>query len=193
MSYAYPISHDFEVDFAIYGSIVVDHVQNESGTKVGLAFVYCDYTDQVTQTASGLVASLAKQLAQRGIGQLHQVRTLYKQAKNGTERLELRQLTSLLLALCHITSRTFIIIDTLDKCTSVKERTCFLLVLWSLEEASIKTFVTSRPNLRDINALFSQVPQVKIVATEIDIRKYVKDNTESNATFMRRITPTIKE
>ena len=102
-------------------------------------------------------------------------------------------MTSLLLALCRITPRTFIIIDALDECTVVEERTRFLSVLSSLGEASIKTFVTSRPNLGDINALFRQVPQVKIVATENDIRKYVKDKTEANAAFIRRITPKIKE
>ena len=120
-----------------------DHIQKEVGTEVSLAFVYRDYADQAGQTASGLVASLAKQLAERGTEQLHQAKVLYKQAKMGKERLEHRQLTSLLLALCCSCPGTLIVIDALDECTVVEERTRFLSVLSSLEEASIKTFVTA--------------------------------------------------
>lgn len=67
------------------------------------------------------------------------------------------------------------------------------MVLQALHEAFVKTFITSRPNLTDIKTQLYQVPQVEIVATESDIKRYVKEKTEANYVFMKRITPVLEE
>ncbi|KAI9878652.1 MAG: hypothetical protein M1830_000323 [Pleopsidium flavum] len=175
----------------VMSSIVVDHIQTISGSEVAIAFVYCDYQDQARQTASDLVATLVKQLAVRGPEQLQQVFNLHKHVENG-QIPSLRQLETLLLSLCGNFARTFVIVDALDECTVLEERERFLSVLQSLEKASIKTLITSRPNLGDIKAQLRHAPQVEIIAKESDIRTYVKEKTESNRVFMKRLTPILE-
>lgn len=163
------------------------------GESIGIAFIYCDYKDQKGGTASAIVASLAKQLAATKTKLPQNLVDLYEQLGNGNVQPNLQQLQSLLLSLCGSFTRTFVLVDALDECNIIEERRLFLSTLQSLQEASVKTFVTSRPNHEDIRAQFSQVPQVEIAATENDIKRYVKQKMISNPVFMKRITPELKK
>jgi hypothetical protein len=155
--------------------------------------VYCDYKDQARQTASELIGTLAKQLAARKTELPRQLVDLYEQLKAQDKRLDQGQLESLLLSLCSIFTQTFVLVDALDECNAINARRPFLSVLQALHEASVKTFITSRPNPEDIKAQLYQLPQVEIVATESDIKRYVKEKTEANHVFMKRITPVLEE
>jgi len=118
---------------------------------------------------------------------------LYEELDNGNRRPDLEQLESLLLSLCGSFTRTFVFIDALDECNIMEERGLFLSTLQSLQKASVKIFVTSRPNHEDIRAQFDQVPQVEIVATGNDVKRYVKQKMISNPVFMKRITPELEK
>jgi hypothetical protein len=118
---------------------------------------------------------------------------VYEQLNIQNKRLDLRQLESLLLSLCSNFIQTFILVDALDECDAISARRLFLSALQALRKASIKTFVTSRPNPEDIKIQLYQVPQVEIVATESDIKRYIKEKTEANHVFMKRITPVLEE
>jgi hypothetical protein len=155
--------------------------------------VYCDYKDQARQTTLELVATLAKQLAARKMELPRQLVELYEQLKIQDKRPDLRQLESLLLSLCSTFTQTFVLVDALDECDTINTRRLFLLVLQALHEASVKTFITSRPSPEDIKTQLCGVPQVEIVAAESDIKRYVKEKTEANYVFMKRITPVLEE
>jgi hypothetical protein len=155
--------------------------------------VYCDYKDQARQTALELVAILVKQLAARKTELPQQLVDLYGQLDMQQKRPDLGQLKSLLLFLCSTFTQTFVLVDALDECNALSVRRPFLSVLQALHEVSVKTFITSRPNPEDIKTQLCQVPQVKIVANESDIKKYIKEKTEANQVFMRRITPDLEE
>jgi hypothetical protein len=86
-----------------------------------------------------------------------------------------------------------VLVDALDECNAIDLRRPFLLVLQALHDASVNTFITSWLNLEDIKTQLCQVPQVEIVATESDIKRYVKEKTEANHVFMKRITPVLEE
>ncbi len=118
---------------------------------------------------------------------------LYEQLDIQNKRPDLRQLESLLLSLCSNFTQTFVLVDALDECNAINVRMPFLSALQALRKASVKTFVTSRPNPEDIKIRLYQVPQVEIAATESDIKRYVKEKTEANHVFMKRITPVLLE
>jgi hypothetical protein len=173
---------------------VVDHVQGKFPSEsIGIAFVYCDYKDQDGGTASALIATLAKQLAARKAKLPQKLVDLYEELDNGNKQPNLQQLESLLLSLCGSFTRTFVFVDALDECNVFQERRQFLSTLQSLQKASVRTFVTSRPNHEDIKTQFNQVPQVEIEATENDIKRYVKQRMTSNPIFMKRITPELEK
>jgi hypothetical protein len=155
--------------------------------------VYCDYKDQARQTTSELIATLSKQLAARKTELPRQLVDLYEQSNMQDKRPDLRQLTSLLLSLCTTFTQTFVLVDALDECNATNERRLFLSVLKALHEASVKIFITSRPSPEDIKTQLYEVPQVEIVATESDIKRYIKEKTEANHVFMKRITPVLEE
>jgi len=114
---------------------------------------------------------------------------LYEHFNRGNNRyLDWQQLESLLLSLCGSFNRTFLLIDALDESTVATERRMFLSTINALQKASVKAFITSRPNLDDINTELDQVPQVKIVASESDIRRYLTEKVKENSVFMKRIS-----
>ena len=82
------------------------------------------------------------------------------------------------------------LIDALDECTITTERSLFFSTINAFQKASVKTFITSRPNLDDINTQLEQVPLVEIVASESDIRRYLKEKVSANSVFMKRIAST---
>jgi hypothetical protein len=110
---------------------------------------------------------------------------LYERLNGGDKRPDLDQLQKLLLSLCG--NRTFILVDALDECNITTERGLFLSTIQALQDASIKTFITSRPNLEDIKTQLDQVPQVEIVAIESDIKRYLKEKVNTNTVFRNRI------
>jgi hypothetical protein len=68
----------------------------------------------------------------------------------------------------------------------------FFSTINAFQKASVKTFITSRPNLDDINTQLEQVPQMEIVASESDIRRYLKEKVSANSVFMKRIASTAR-
>jgi hypothetical protein len=63
-------------------------------------------------------------------------------------------------------------------------------MIQALLDTSVKIFITSRPNLEDIKIQFDHVPQVEIVATEGDIRRYLTGKVRANHVFFKRISST---
>jgi len=116
---------------------------------------------------------------------------LYEQLDRGDKRLDLQQLESLLLSLCGSFNGIFIVIDALDEVNIAQERGLFLSTILALQDASVKTFITSRPNLEDIKTQLDQVSQVEIVATASDIRRYLEERVKTNPVFMKRITSSL--
>jgi hypothetical protein len=69
---------------------------------------------------------------------------------NQLTHLSWEELERLLLSLCDIFDHNFILIDALDEVNIFQERERLLSAVRVLQDASAKTFITSRPNLEDI-------------------------------------------
>jgi hypothetical protein len=161
--------------------MVIQYLKHHYKTAdVGIAYLYCDYKDQ--QPCLDLVGSLIRQLVEQNVDLTEQVSKLFDSKESPT----LNDYRHFLLSLCGKFRRTYVLVDALDEC-SVKVRTSFIPILKGLEEASVRLFVTSRPNPEDIKVHFQEAPRIDIRATDKDIRLYEQERMNANETFRERI------
>jgi hypothetical protein len=139
---------------------------------IGVAYVYCNYDDQINQTPGRLVGSLVKQLA----GQLQNTPEFFNAFSNA-RRMDppttddcldmLKQLSSMF-------SRTFLVIDALDEeeNSPQKHRTELIAACKEITEIgnSTRLLVTSRPYLSDISTAFSGSIRLDIAASDEDLQ-----------------------
>ena len=169
--------------------LVNTHVSDD----VRIAYVYCDYKDQVIQTASNLIACLARQLVGWPRRLPRQLERLYKELEPQRRRPSLEELRSLLATLCNERRRTFVVVDAVDECEAMQQRRYFLPLLKSLPHGSTRLFVTSRPNNEDICFTFAAAPQIQIAAPESEIQRFVAEKMEERNDFIDRITPVLRD
>ena len=145
------------------------------------------------QTASNLIACLARQLVGLPKRLPRQLERLYKELEPQRRRPSLDELRSLLVTLCNERRLTFVVIDAIDECEAMQQRRHFLPLLKSLPHGSTRLFVTSRPNNEDIYHTFAAAPQVQIAAPESEIQRFVAEKMEERDDFMDRVTPTLRD
>ena len=85
-----------------HSSIVVDYLTRIHGSdEVRVAYIYCDYKDQSVQTASNLIAALARQLVEHPEKLPTQLENMYTELEQHRRRPSLSDLRQLLTALCN--------------------------------------------------------------------------------------------
>ena len=177
-----------------YRSVVIDHLLNNyASEKTKVAYVYCDYKDRAAQTATNLIACLARQMLGRPRTLPHQVEEMYSKLEKEKRRPSFDELSTLLVALCDQSERTYLIVDALDECEAVNERRLLLPVLEVLPNASTSSFVTSRPNKEDIFHTFGKASQIPIIAPDLDLRQYIRERLEARKDLVDKLTPELKE
>jgi ankyrin repeat protein len=131
-------------------SIVVNELDklrlSEKGgvTKAAILMLYCKWDDSHSQSISGLLASLVKQIAQRyGVFWEGTSEMFSKHSKAGTSPGSDEYMSALNSELRHF-PKTFIVVDGLDELRDEKSRLVLLETLTSLE-AKVNIMVTSRP------------------------------------------------
>ena len=135
----------------IHRSVVIDHLLSTyDSEKIKVAYVYCDYKDKAAQSASNLIACLARQMLGCPRTLPQEVEKMHNKFEKEKRRPSFDDLRKLLVALCKQHERTYIIVDALDECEAINERRQLLPVLEILPSASTRLFVTSRPNNQDI-------------------------------------------
>lgn len=144
------------------------------------------------QTASNLIACLARQLVGWPQRLPLQLERLYKELESQRRRPSLEELQNLLVNLCNQRRRTFVVVDALDECEAMQQRRHFLPILKSLPHGSTRLFVTSRPNNEDIRHVFQTAPQIEIVAPGSEIRRFVTEKMKERHEFMDRVTPALR-
>ena len=168
-------------------------VNTHVSDNVRIAYVYCDYKDQVIQTASNLIACLARQLVGWPKRLPRQLERLYQDLEPQRRRPSLEELRGLLIALCNERRRTFVVIDAIDECEAMQQRRHFLPLLKSLPQGSTRLFVTSRPSNEDICHTFATAPQIQIAAPESEIQRFVAEKMEERNDFLDRVTPVLRD
>lgn len=168
-------------------------VNNQASDDVRIAYVYCDYKDQVMQTASNLIACLARQIVGFPKKLPSQLERLHKALEPQRRRPSLEELRYLLVTLCNERRRTFVVVDAVDECEAMQQRRHFLPLLESLPHGSTRLFVTSRPNNEYIYHVFAMAPQIQIAAPESEIRRFVMEKMEERDEFIDLVTPVLRD
>ena len=162
-------------------SVVVDCLSNiYRHDNVGIAFVYCNYQDQSSQTVTNIIGALLKQFLEKDFEQSgaisNDVLNLYRKHKSRYSHPSLEELTTLLYAQISAYDRTFIVVDALDECPQASgAREMLLDVLRYLRKPEMKSslFVTSRFH-SGIEAEFEGHEKLEIAADSNDVKTYVQ-------------------
>lgn len=152
-------------------SIVINYLQNAfKGKDAVIAYIYCNYREQMEQTVSGLIASLLKQVVQDQPMVSDNVKAIYEHHfVRGTRPThdEFRRALQSEIG----TSCAYIVVDALDEFPE-RDQGYLIKELQSLGD-TIHLMVTSRP-LTSIGQHFQYATHIDIRANDSDIRKYIK-------------------
>ncbi|KAL1988820.1 hypothetical protein VTN96DRAFT_7704 [Rasamsonia emersonii] len=165
-------------------SVVVRHLEDrikresiQNEIKSGLAYLYCDFTNQREHTIVGLISSLARQLVESR-GHLSP-NPLMREANAFYQKFQgrlpgLMDFKQLLKDLVGHLDKTFVVIDALDECAEFDEdggsnRETLINVLLSLP---VRLLVTSR-HYSTIEILFKDAKTLEISPDPDDIKSYV--------------------
>ena len=145
---------------------------------MAVACIYCDFHEHKSQSATGVLAALLKQLV-AGVDPIpDEIKEAFERAKGKVDgrALRLPGINSMLIKSISSLRRGFICIDALDEFPA-KHRP----VLWdSLQHIvrecpNLRLFITGRPHIREeVKKYFSGYPDLSsIKPTGQDIREYV--------------------
>ena len=179
-----------------WSSFIISHLQARfSREDICIAYYYCNHKSGVNRGAEGIIASLAKQLADKKSKLPEDLASFYEEHqddKSFTPTLE--QLLALLKTLIASFTRAIIVIDALDECTNERDRRRVISSLQGLW--ATKVLVTSRePGCHDISTAFSNAGAVRleIKAMKSDLEMYVRRELEEHQGKLQFITPDLRE
>ena len=163
----------------IKSSLVIDTLCDTfDGSSVAVACIYSDFHEHTSQSATGVLAALLKQLV-AGVEPIPKaIKEAFEQAKGKVDgrALRLPEICTMLIKSVSSLRRGFICIDAIDEFPT-KHRP----ELWdSLQHIvrkcpNIRLFITGRPHIREeVKRYFPRYPDLSsIKPTEEDIRVYV--------------------
>ncbi|KAL6819639.1 ankyrin repeat-containing domain protein [Trichoderma sp. SZMC 28015] len=161
----------------ILTSIVIDYLCSKfyNNSKIGIAYIYCNFKMQDEQKIDGLLASVLKQLAESQSCLPESIKSLYNRHKAKRTRPSINEILTVLQSVMLMYSRIFIIVDALDECQDASGcRARFISELSNLQKNNgTNIFATSRfiPDIRD---KFKGSKEVEIRARDEDVRKYLE-------------------
>ncbi|KAK2790234.1 hypothetical protein FQN52_005731 [Onygenales sp. PD_12] len=152
-------------------SLVIDKLEERIGSdsKIGLAYMYFDYTDAKEQTTENVLGTLIQQLLQFLSETPQAVLDLYdvKQRKP----LELTDACQLLDILCQQFSRVYICLDALDESKGLPS----LLECLRNRLGSMQLFITCRPHIQQtVCRYFEHRHELTIEARKDDIERFIE-------------------
>jgi hypothetical protein len=165
-------------------AIVVDYLWNHaSQNDVGIAYLYCNYKRQSSQTTTDLLAAILRQIAQGQVSIDDAVGQLYgKHAGRGT-RPSLDEIYATLKSVLSKNSKNYIVVDALDECADSEE---LLSRLRGLQDvADTRLMVTTRPIPKIIQG-FAGDPTLEIRASDSDITVFVSGHIDRLPRFVQR-------
>lgn len=156
-------------------AIAVDHIwKTFQGNNAGVAYLYCNYKRQETQTTTALLAAILKQLVQERPLYGEPVATLHKRHADRRTHPSLDEIHTALNSVVNNYSKVYIIIDALDECTdSDGTRSDLLTILQNLQtKIDISLMATSRFDAR-IEHSFQGSPMLEVRACDSDVKRFV--------------------
>lgn len=178
-------------------SIVIHHLYNtfRHDSKIGIAYVYCNFRQQHEQKSTDLVLSLLKQLVQEQSSLPGCVQGLYSHHRLKRTRPSRDEILRALHSVVISYSRVFIIVDALDECQAFNEgRKMFLSDVFTLQAKTtgVNLFATSR-FIQDIENQFQGSLRIQIRATDTDVAKYLDGKLQNFRSLVSKNIPLREE
>jgi len=160
-------------------SVVIDDLITRHG-EANVAYLYCDYRDQTSQTVVNILGSVLRQFLTTASYVPETIITTLESIKKKGQRAEIGDISKMLKALLPHLDRSFLCLDALNE---LESRTRFLLLkALRTEFDSAHIFLTGRPYIApEVNrALQIQLDTMHIEANEGDIREFLINKIEED-------------
>ncbi|OPB40202.1 ankyrin repeat protein [Trichoderma guizhouense] len=161
----------------ILTSIVVDYLYSQfyNNSKIGIAYIYCNFRMRDKQTIDDLLASVLKQLAEGQPCLPESVKDLYNRHKALRTRPSINEILTVLQSVTLLYSRIFIVVDALDECEEFSGcRMRFISELFNLQRSNGANILVTSRFIPDIRDKFKGSTEVEIRAHDEDVRKYLE-------------------
>jgi len=153
-------------------SVVIDKLIMRHG-EANVAYLYCDYRDQTSQTVVNILGSVLRQFLTTACYVPETIITTLESIKKKGQRVEIEDISKMLKVLVPHLHRSFLCLDALDELESHTRFT--LLQALRTEFGNARIFLTGRPHIEpEVNrALQTQLDAMHIEANEGDIRGFL--------------------
>lgn len=160
-------------------------LQALGSADVGVAYIYCNYSEAEKQNPRNLIKSMLLQLASRKREMIIELTDAYKKhSKEGTT-LTLPECCRLLHASTSYFSKIYLVIDALDECAECTRDTLFAELRKIKPQISV--LITSRHTFSDCYDPKSAL-RIVIEADVLDIRQYLETRIEASTKLQALIT-----
>ncbi|KAF8248484.1 hypothetical protein K440DRAFT_660797 [Wilcoxina mikolae CBS 423.85] len=161
---------------ALISSIIIDHLKLRFlNDNVGIAFLYCNYKDNRTQTPKDMLASLLKQLLIHRNQTDSAVDTLFEECVLKRIKPTLPQLQKIINSVSQNFDQVYIIFDAMNECDEVTQRTDILSFIEQASHHPFKILATSHPHPADIQNSFTTALRMEIFAHESDLEVVIRN------------------
>ena len=147
---------------------------------IGLAFIYCNYKERLSQSVEYMAGIIVRQLVEQRRVIPEEVRALYRKHREKGTRLSSAEYLELLQSLAKGCSETYIVIDALDECINKDDESIWGGLLAELRASipNLHLLCTSR-HISDIGGSLAGATRIEIRASDADIKAYVLAQVKS--------------
>jgi ankyrin repeat domain-containing protein 50 len=146
----------------------------------GLAFIYCNYKERLSQKVEYFVGTIVRQLVEQRPAIPEEVRSLYEKHRGKGIPLNYAEYLELLQSLATGCSEVYIVIDALDECIGKDGESIWSSFLIKLKASvpNLHLLCTSR-HISDPGGSLAGSTHIEIRASDADIKTYVLAQVES--------------
>lgn len=157
----------------IMATTVIDHLERtRKSNTTSVAYIYCSYTDGVSQNPSTLISAVLRQLLQSRETVPDAVLGVYEDKEKG--RPLYQDIMDMMKSMVREHEVLYLVIDALDEAMDKNETYAKLLnaVEELQEEANLRVFITSR-SIPEITERFEPDSMLEIRASREDLQQYL--------------------
>jgi hypothetical protein len=155
--------------------LVIDELRSKyKDQDVGIAYFYCEYSDQESQTALLFTRSLLRQLSsQCGLAPAV-VAEFYRKTKNDIkDQAWFIELQDVLHRVASTFTQCYLVIDALDECEANHRSGIFGVLENFRRRVSTRVFASTRPHLSNIGQSFKNATQIEVTASGTDLQTFL--------------------
>jgi len=148
--------------------------------ETGLAFIYCNYKERLSQRVEYFARTIARQLVEQRSVIPEEVYTLHGKYRGKGTRLSCAECFELLQSLAKTCSEVYIVIDALDECINKNGESIWSNLLTQLK-ASIPNlhFLCTSRHISHTGGSLAGATLLEIRARDVDIKAYVEAQIET--------------